>query len=75
MISIRVTHLRGGDIVGHVHHMVMVVTEALDFGHNRGLDAGVSRLVGFLMDEDPAAGHNRSEQHFSIGQAYKKISL
>lgn len=50
------THLLGEDVVGHVHHSVVIVTKAFDFSHHRGLDAGVGHLVGFLVDEDPAAG-------------------
>lgn len=50
------THLLGEDVVGNVHHSAVVVTQAFYFGHHRGLDAGVKRLVRFLVDEDPAAG-------------------
>lgn len=53
---VRVTHLWGQDIVSHIHHLVLMVTEAFHFGHQRRLDASVSHLISFLVDEDPAAG-------------------
>lgn len=52
-------HLLGEDIVGHVHHAVLMVTEAFYFGHHRGLDAGVDHLISFLVDEDPTAGQRK----------------
>lgn len=59
---IRVTHLRGEDIVGHIHHPVVVVTEALHFSHHRGLDSSVGRLISFLVDEDPSAEQKDTTQ-------------
>lgn len=61
---IRVTHLLGVDVVGHIHHMVVMVTEAFYFGHHRGLDAGLGHLISFLVDEDPAAGQRTRRKRF-----------
>lgn len=59
---IRVTHLRGEDVVGHIHHPVMVVTKALHFSHHRGLDSTVGCLISFLVDEDPSAEQKDTTQ-------------
>lgn len=58
----KVTHLLGEDVVSHVHHLVVMVTEAFYFGHHRGLDAGVDLLISFLMDEDPADGEKHTTE-------------
>lgn len=64
----RVTHLLGEDVVGHIHHTALIVTEAFDFGHYRGLDGGVGHLISFLMDKDPAAGTHGLTDKFISGR-------
>lgn len=39
-----------------------MITEAFYFGHHRGLNAGVRRLISFLMNEDPAAGQRTRQK-------------
>lgn len=56
-------YLCGRDIVGHVHHLVVVDAEALDLGHDRGLDGRVSYLVGLLMDKHPAVAQINTHTH------------
>lgn len=56
-------YLCGRDIVGNVHHLVVVDAEALDLGHDRGLDGRVSYLVGLLMDKHPAVAQINTHTH------------
>lgn len=67
-------HLLGEDVVGHIHHAVLMVTEAFYFGHHRGLDAGVDHLISFLVDEDPAAGQRTNTKDLAAGEEFSQRS-
>lgn len=41
-----------------------MITKTFYFGHHRGLNASVSRLISFLMNEDPAAGQRTQQKRF-----------
>lgn len=68
--DVLITHLRGEDVVSHIHHTVVMVTKAFDFCHHSGLDAGVGHLISFFVDENPAAGQRHNATHLPAGCAF-----
>lgn len=58
-----ITHLWGEDVVGHIHHTVVMVTKAFHFGHHSGLNASIGHLISFLVDKDPAAGQKKKQHN------------